>query len=164
MRVSFHIIGRFLGFLSLFHHFIFIQEPSIWLGSRVTTSPLGLLAAHAFECCCTNVDGSCINEASAVRAGSSVKVLFSIWLIVKQGKSHTFSKGSMYKSSFLLCVTLQQSCYYWKRISSLLPTYWIITSLLLWPQLPPSTCQVWNDEVLYCLQSDGCKYSQILAR
>lgn len=149
MRVSFHVMGRLLGFVSLFHHFIFIQETTIWHGSRVTTSPLRLLTADGFECCCTNVDASCINEISAVRAGSSVKVLCSIWFIIKQGKSRTFSKGPMYKSSFLFCVKLQQSHYYWKRISSLLPTSWKIVSLPLWPQLLPSISQVLNDQVLH---------------
>lgn len=146
--VLFHVMGRILGFLSLFHNFTFIKEPSVWPGSRITTSPLGLLIAHGFECCCANVDASYINEVSAVRAGSSVKVLFGIWLIVKQGKRHTFSKGSMHKSSFLFCVKLQQSCY-WKWISSLLPTSWKIISFLLWPQLSPSICQVLNDRVLH---------------
>lgn len=71
MRVLFHVMGRILGFLSLFHNFIFIKEPSVWPGSRITISPLGLLIAHGFECCCTSVDAS-YNEVSAVRAGSSV--------------------------------------------------------------------------------------------
>lgn len=59
--------GKTLGFFQLISsYFFFIQEPSIWLGSRVTTSPFGLLTARGFECCCTNVDASCINEGSAL--------------------------------------------------------------------------------------------------
>lgn len=90
VRLSFNALGGLLVFISSFHIFVYFHKPSIWLGSRVTTSPLRLRTAHGFECCWTSIDASCINEVSIERADTSAKVLLRIWLITKQDKSHTF--------------------------------------------------------------------------
>lgn len=141
-------MGRLWDFVSLLCNFVFMQI-SYYIWSWMLL----------FKCCCLLYRrGSCCEGSQGA---------FQHLINCQSGQKPDFFQGGRVNVSFLFCFKLQQSHCYWKRLLPASQKFFFTaltstTTLHLTDFTWSSAASLWL--LLCCLQSDGCKYFQTLAR